>query len=164
MKLLRILLFVLIMMLLAGCNKEELQWYEMVVFQPVETPETINTWSAQLQYVNYSEMKETPPDILKLTYNGVGSPVPNEVMFHIQGTSISGDIELKNDGTGEAIIDREQLLDYLDTIILEDGTITGSIPLVLSWGDLTEEITLPYLTAVKDFEKTTLDKLLKFLS
>ncbi|THE13298.1 hypothetical protein E1I69_08110 [Bacillus timonensis] len=164
MKLLRIIPFVLFMMLLAGCNKGELQWYEMVVFKPVETPETIDTWSAQLQYVNYSEMQETPPDILKLTYNGVGSPVPNTVTFHIQGTSISGEIELAADGTGEAIIDREQLLDFLDTIILEDGTITGSIPLVLNWGDLSEELTLPYLTAIKDFEKTTLDKFLKLFS
>ncbi|MEH7226267.1 hypothetical protein V7112_20845 [Bacillus sp. JJ1566] len=164
MKLLKVISFVLIMILLAGCNKEEMKWYEMVVFKPVETPETIKTWSAQLQYINYSEMIETPPDILKLTYNEVGSPIPSEVAFQIQGTSISGTIELTTDGTGEAVIDRTLLLNYLETIILEDGTITGPIPLVLSWDNQIEEMTLPYLTAVKDFEETTLNKLLKLFS
>lgn len=153
------------MLLLAGCNQEQQKWYEMVVFKPVETPESVNTWSAQLQYVNFSEIEKTPPDILKITYNNTdGSPVPKEVAFQIRGTSISGKIELTDDATGEAVIDRPQLLAYLDTIILEDGTITGSIPLVLSWDNQTKEITLPYLTAVKDFEETTLDKLLKLLS
>lgn len=152
------------MILLTGCNKEELKWYGMVVFKPVETPETINTWTAQLQYVNFSEIKETPPDILKITYNTNDSPIPEEVTFQIRGTKMTGVIELNDDGIGEAVIDRPQLLEYLESIIKEDGTIIGSIPLVLSWENQTEEITLPYLTAVKDYEETTLDKLLKLLS
>ncbi|WP_099353832.1 hypothetical protein [Fredinandcohnia onubensis] len=164
MKLSKLIPFVLIMILLTGCNKEELKWYGMVVFKPVETPETINTWTAQLQYVNFSEIKETPPDILKITYNTNDSPIPEEVTFQIRGTKMTGVIELNDDGIGEAVIDRPQLLEYLESIIKEDGTIIGSIPLVLSWENQTEEITLPYLTAVKDYEETTLDKLLKLLS
>jgi hypothetical protein len=164
MKLSKLIPFVLIMIILTGCSKEELKWYGMVVFKPVGTPEAINTWTAQLQYVNYSEIEDTPPDILKIKYIASDVPCPEEVTFQIRDTKMSGVIELNDEGIGEAIIDRPQLLEYLNSIIKEDGTIVGSIPLVLSWENQTEEITLPYLTAVKDYEKTTLDKLLKLLS
>ena len=127
----------------------------MVVFKPVETQDSIHTWTVQLQYVNFSEIEETPPDVLKITYNTNELPIPEEVTFQIRDTKMSGVIKLNDEGRGEKVIDRQHLTEYLDSIIKEDGTITGSIPLILSWENQTEEITLPYLTAVKDYEETT---------
>lgn len=157
MKTLKLIPFFLIMLLLAACSKEELNWYGVVIFKPTEVTGT--TWNAELQYVDYSDVEKTPPDLLRITCNHEKEN-PEAVAYRIPGTSIEGMIEVSQEGSGEAVIERTKLEEYLDTIILEDGTITASIPLVLSWGSETEILNLPYLTAIKDFEKTTWDRIL----
>ncbi|MFS0861855.1 hypothetical protein [Fredinandcohnia sp. 179-A 10B2 NHS] len=157
MKLLKLIPFFLIMLLISACNKEELNWYGVVIFKPVEVAET--TWNAELQYVDYSEVENTPPDLLRITCNH-DEENPGPVAYRIPGTSIEGMIEVSQEGSGEAVIERTKLEEYIETIILEDGTIIDSIPLVLSWGSETEILDLPYLTAIKDFEKTIWDRIL----
>ncbi|MFT4412307.1 hypothetical protein ACLM5H_00470 [Fredinandcohnia humi] len=164
MKLTKGILFFLIMILLAGCTKEDLNWYGIVVFKPVEAAEIKQMWTAELQYVDYSETEETPPDVLRITYNEDSSSMPEEVSYQIPNTNIEGMVRLSNEGLGEAIIDRSKLLTYIKTIVLEDGTITGSIPLVIRWGNQTEHLELPYLTAIKDFEQTNWERLIEFFT